>query len=60
MTSVLKIISYVGLAITVLTGFLYYGGAIESKSVYLNLLILGMVLWFGTAMFWIKGDEGME
>lgn len=49
----LQVISFLGLALSIVPAFLVFW-AIISKQTYLWLMILGMVLWFGTAIFWIK------
>ncbi len=28
-----------------------------AKETYFQLLLVGMLLWFGTAIFWIKPDD---
>lgn len=53
---ILKAISLGGLALSVIPALLLCGGAIEKQS-YLNLMLLGMLLWFGSAIFWIKQDR---
>ena len=53
---ILQTISFCGLALSVIPAFLVYGGTIE-KQTYLNLMLLGMFLWLGTAIFWIKKDH---
>ena len=58
MKVILKAISYVGLAFTVIPAMLVYSGAIEYP-LYLNLILLGTFLWFGSAVFWIKGNPGL-
>jgi len=50
---VLQIISFVGLALSILPALLVFRGMISMR-VYYNLLNLGMVLWFSAAVFWIK------
>jgi len=52
----LQVVSFSGLALSVIPAFLVYGGAME-KQAYLNLMLVGMVLWFGTAIFWIRKDH---
>ena len=52
----LRIISYCGLALSILPAFLVYHGTI-AKSTYLQLMLVGMVLWFSTAILWIKPDK---
>jgi hypothetical protein len=53
---VLKTISYLGLALSIVPAFLLFTGVV-SKEVQFRLMILGMVMWFGTAIFWIKRDH---
>jgi hypothetical protein len=53
---ILQIISFCGLVLSILPAFLVYSGAFE-KQTYLNLMLLGMLLWFGTAIFWVKKDH---
>jgi hypothetical protein len=52
MTPVLKAISYLGLAVTFLAPLLAWIGGI-STDIGNRALVVGMVLWFGTAVFWI-------
>lgn len=56
MKTVLRIISYLGLAITIVSPILLWAGELEiaTNRVLLNI---GMILWFGTAVFWIKKHE---
>jgi hypothetical protein len=58
MQLLLRLISYFGLVLTVVPSFLMFAGRID-RPVYLNLLIAGMILWFGSGVFWIKKDHGM-
>lgn len=51
--SVLKLISYLGLALSIIPALLMFWGTV-SKDTYLWLLLVGMLLWFSTAIFWIK------
>jgi len=53
---ILQTISLVGLVVTVLPAFLVFGG-IVSKQTHVHLMLLGMVMWFGTAIFWIRRDH---
>lgn len=53
---ILQIISFIGLALSIIPAFLVFGGVI-AKDTYLQLMVVGMVLWFGTAVFWIKPDH---
>ncbi len=56
MKSLLKIISYCGLALTLLPCFLLFAGFI-TIDLSKNLMLAGAALWFGTAIFWIKKDD---
>ncbi len=53
---VLKAISYLGLAMSILPAFLVFGDVV-SRGTYLWLMILGMAMWFGTASFWVRRDQ---
>ena len=55
-TLVLKVVSYLGLALSILPAFLVFGDVV-SRETYLRLMAVGMVLWFGTAIFWVKRDH---
>jgi hypothetical protein len=50
---VLQAISFFGLVLSIVPALLYFRGSV-SQSAYYNLLVVGMVLWFGAAVFWIK------
>ena len=53
---ILQIISFIGLALSIIPVFLVFGGILV-KDIYLQLMIAGMILWFATAVFWIKPDH---
>lgn len=53
---ILKTISYLGLAVSIIPAFLAFAGVL-SKQAYLNLMVVGMVMWFGSAVFWVKRDH---
>lgn len=53
MKSILKLISYLGLALTVVPSLLVFNGLIELRTHYI-LMGIGMFLWFGTAPFWMQ------
>lgn len=55
----LQIVSYVGLALSIIPAFLMYAGTV-SREAYLWWMLVGMFLWFGTAIFWVKGDHLSE
>ncbi len=52
----LQVISFFGLGLSIIPAFMAYTGAME-KQTYLNVMLVGMFLWFGSAIFWIKKDE---
>ena len=52
----LQTLSICGLALSVIPALLVFSGAI-AKQTYLYLMLLGMLLWFSTAVFWIKKDH---
>lgn len=56
MKTLLKIISFAGLGLTIFPSFLVFKGMITITAHY-NLMLAGMILWFGTAPFWIKSKE---
>ena len=56
MKNIVKIISLLGLVLTIVPALLVFKGAIDLKLHY-NLMIVGMVLWFGTAPFWMKSKS---
>jgi hypothetical protein len=53
MDSLLKLASFVGLALTVCPAFFVFAGAIAWET-HALLLGVGTVVWFGTAPFWMK------
>jgi hypothetical protein len=59
MKQVLKIISYIGLLLTIVPSLFVFRGVIDMK-VHFNLMIVGMVLWFGTAPFYAKSSSPDE
>lgn len=56
MKTILRVISYLGLAITVVSPLLVWAGRLTMSTNY-TVLAIGMVLWFGSAIFWIKPDK---
>lgn len=56
MTLALRLISYLGLALSVVPPVLVWAGRLDMSTNYV-LLNIGMVLWFGSAIFWIKPDQ---
>lgn len=53
MKPILKILSYLGLALTLVAGLLVFAGTIDLDTMK-TLLVVGMLLWFPTAVFWIQ------
>lgn len=56
MKHLLRILSYLGLALSVGPALLVWKGVL-SMPANLNLMAAGMLLWFLTAVFWIKEDR---
>lgn len=56
MKLLLKIISYSGLALTIVPSILVFKGVIELKTHFI-LMIIGIILWFSTAPFWMKSQS---
>ena len=58
MRQLLKILSYAGLALTLLPSFLVFANVIELQT-HKTLMLLGSALWFFTAPFWLnkRGQE---
>lgn len=56
MKNLLKVCSALGLALTIIPSILVFKGTIAIETHY-QLMIAGMVLWFGSAPFWMKGSS---
>ena len=56
MKIVLKLISYAGLALTIVPSFLHFSGDI-SLSMHKTLMFIGVIAWFATAPFWMNTSE---
>ncbi len=52
MTTLLKILSYTGLALTVVPAVLVLAGIISWRA-HAVLMLVGAALWFSTASFWM-------
>ena len=52
MKAVLKLISFTGLAFTIVPSFLVYSGTIEITQ-HKTLMFIGTLLWFTTTPFWL-------
>ena len=59
MQLILKIISYIGLFFTVVPAFLVFSGVIE-LSFHKTLMLIGTLLWFFTAPFWMNRQKHPE
>jgi hypothetical protein len=59
MTSALKLVSYAGLALSIVPAVLVFKGMIGWPA-YQVLMIVGMLLWFGAAVLWIKPHRDGE
>lgn len=59
MRTLLRVISFLGLALTVLPPVLAFGGHLSQAGSF-TVMNVGMVLWFSTAVFWIKGKRAED
>ncbi len=55
MTSLLKLLSFVGLGLTVVPAFLVFADVIVWET-HATLMLVGTILWFATSPFWIQED----
>ena len=55
MTPLLKVLSFLGLGLTVVPSFLVFGDVIAWDT-HATLMLVGTLLWFATSPFWIKED----
>jgi hypothetical protein len=53
MKSVIKFISVIGIALTIVPAFLVFMG-ILTWDIHADLMLAGTILWFCSAPFWIK------
>lgn len=56
MKRILMIISYIGLAFSFLPSILVLKGVLTLQN-HFWLMGIGMILWFGTAPFWMKSKS---
>ncbi len=56
MKILLKILAIIGLGLTVIPSFLVFYGVID-KSSHFNLMLIGAILWFVSAPFWMKSPK---
>ena len=57
--SALRLVSWLGLALTLLPSFLVFRGAL-SLDAFKAVVLAGSVLWLGTAPFWINRGRSEE
>lgn len=57
MSLLLKFLSAVGLGLTVVPAFLVFAGRLPWET-HATLMLVGTVLWFVTAPFWMESDDG--
>ncbi|GAB4109526.1 MAG: hypothetical protein Kow001_09690 [Acidobacteriota bacterium] len=55
MKLLLKALSLAGLVMTVVPAFLVLYGTL-TWTAHARLMVVGMVFWFATAPFWMKGE----
>lgn len=53
---ILKVISFIGLALSIIPSILFFVGTI-SRDNYLSAMVVGMFMWFGAAVFWVKKED---
>ena len=58
MTLLLKVLSFVGLGLTVVPSFLVFADVIVWDT-HATLMLVGTLLWFATSPFWMQ-DEAAE
>lgn len=56
MKNILKVASFLGLALTIVPSLLVFSGVINISSHY-KLMAAGFLFWFGTAPFWMKSKS---
>jgi hypothetical protein len=56
MKNVLKILSMIGLLLTIVPPFLVFYGVID-KSTHFTLMGVGVLVWFLSAPFWMKAPS---
>jgi hypothetical protein len=55
----LRVVSWLGLALTLLPSFLVFGGAL-SLDAFKSMVLAGSILWLATAPFWVNQDGSRE
>ncbi|WP_339879436.1 hypothetical protein [uncultured Algoriphagus sp.] len=59
MKSLLKIISFIALAVTLFPSFLVFKGII-SPELSKTLMLIGTIVWFVSASFWMNSSDEKE
>jgi len=59
MTAVLKTVSFVGLALTVVPAALVFAGTM-AWSTHATLMLIGTIAWFVTSPFWMQEEMPEE
>ena len=59
MNRLLKLASLVGLSLTAVPAFFVFAGTI-TWATHATLMMVGTVLWFATAPFWMHGDRPFQ
>lgn len=55
MTTLLKLVSFVGLGLTVVPAFLVFAGTITWDT-HAALMLVGTIAWFATSPFWMPEE----
>ena len=58
-TTALKLVSWLGLALTLLPSFFVFSGALPLEG-FKVIVLAGSLLWLATAPFWINRDRSEE
>lgn len=53
---VLKVISFIGLALNIVPAVMVFNRMIQMEE-YKLLMLIGTIMWFATAPFWINKNE---
>lgn len=59
MKSLIKIISFIALAVTLVPSFLVFKGII-SPELSKTLMLIGTIVWFVSASFWMNSSDEKE
>ena len=53
---VLKVISFIGLSLNIVPAVMVFNGMLQMEE-YKLLMLIGTIMWFATAPFWINKNE---